>query len=381
MRKNEEHLFNVPYPQQEANADFDRFFADTVGLQLPEMHLLSDALLADLNENAPFGIRWWAGHTSIGDKQRILIGDALCQALLSVPDNLIEAKLHLFESLDWLDRERKHMRDAVSFAANGAPRVRSPSVAKHGLDQRMIHMHATGFLRAINSTFDCLGAVVIGIIALPTPILTADLGRARRAMREVKASGSPGEVAQLEFSREFDSLIERVGPAGWLQWASDFRNMLTHRGRRMQFGQLHIEPSQVTDSRGRSRPLARVVRSMPTEPGWCEVDASLQPRALMLEEASRDTMEGLLQSSIDLVEGSSRLLSRFWSERRNNPALLAQPAAQWPKPGPPRSAGFDGYSGRLGEMGDSIVMNPTDIRRFAAAALTNDNRELWASFT
>jgi len=381
MRKNEEHLFNVPYPHESDNADFDRFFARTVGLQLTEMLRLSDALVGDLSGTPPFGIGWWAAHKTIGDKQRILIGDALCQALLSVPDNLIEARLHLFESLDWLDRERKHMRDAVSFASNGTPKIRSPSVAKHGLDQRMIHMHATGFLRAINSTFDCLGAVIIGVLALPSPILTADLGRARRAMRDVKPAGTPGERAQAEFSREFESLIESVGPAGWLQWASDFRNMLTHRGRRMQFGQLHIEPSRVTDKHGRPNPVARVVRSMPTEPGWCEVDASLQPRALMLEEASSDTMEGLLKSTIDLIEGSSRLLFRFWSMRRSDPASLPQPAAQWAKPGSPRSAGFDGYSGRLGQMGDSIVMNPTDIRRFAAAALTNENRKLWAGFT
>ena len=268
MRKNEEHIFDVKRPDHDPSEDFDRFFARSIGLPLDRVCALADELLGDLTDQPKFGIKWWAGYTDIGDRRRILIGDALCQAVLSIVDNMAEAKLHLFESLDWWERERKHMRDAVEIDRLGNARMRPLTTAKQGLDQRMIHLHAVGFFRAINSALDCLGAAIVGIVALPSNILKADLGRARAAMRTMKSTGSTGEIAQAAFAQEFEDLVVSAGPSGWLQWTSDFpqhgyASWKTHAIRPFARGskQSHEQPWKTASDRPRGTIAAR--RSWP----------------------------------------------------------------------------------------------------------------------
>ena len=46
------------------------------------------------------------------------------------------------------------------------------------LPRKLEDMHICGFFRAIGSSLDCLGAAIIGVLALPNNLRKADIGDA-----------------------------------------------------------------------------------------------------------------------------------------------------------------------------------------------------------
>ena len=54
-------------------------------------------------------------------------------------------------------------------------------------------------------------------------------------------------------------MIENAGPAGWFDWLLNFRNMLVHRGRRLEIGQFLPREPVLLDGRGQPVLRARVV--------------------------------------------------------------------------------------------------------------------------
>src|SRR5262249_28799161 len=149
---------------------------------------------------------------------------------------------------------------------------------------------------------DCLGATMVGVAALPTRILTADLGRARAAFQSKKLS-KPGRELQDQLSARVEMAIGRTGPSGWLEWATDFRNMLVHRARRMEIVNAERIESPILDAGGRSIVRAQTTIQLPRDPGRSEIEVMLhRANALVLTESSRDTLEGILASTLRLVE-------------------------------------------------------------------------------
>lgn len=105
--------------------------------------------------------------------------------------------------------------------------------ASDDLPHRMSTWHVAGFFRAIGSALDCLGASVVGVLALPTSLLRADLGTATRALDSNKNPATDGERMQAEFAVRFadwwPTLDPRVGSTGpwttatcWSTAAVDF---------------------------------------------------------------------------------------------------------------------------------------------------------------
>jgi hypothetical protein len=148
--------------------------AAALGVDTPTWLQLETTILDDLRTEPPYGIAWWAPHP--GTSRRILITDQLYACTHSTGANLIEAGLHWLEFLDFAERESDRLVYAVKIE-NGefvvkAPRRQSP-FEDVGLE--LVRLHVAGMVRALAGALDCMAGSIIGVAALPTRILRADL--------------------------------------------------------------------------------------------------------------------------------------------------------------------------------------------------------------
>ena len=348
-------------------------------MPLPNIHHLEQAIFEDLKESSPFGISWW--DPSLSPSLRILVSDQLYVCTGSAADNLIEAKLHWLEFLDWKDRDDALIPIEVRNGGPwpGAPRRSNPLQV---LTPKILDLHIVGAIRALASALDCLSGTIVAIVALPTNILKADFKGVRRKLINVRnreaSNRTKNEEIQVQLSKVIDGLIDQHGPPGWVEWMLDYRNMVVHRGRRLHFGQ--ILPSRVLGSDGR---VARAMRHtyLPRDPARSDVevlrdDASVSGSSLT--EDARSTLEGLIDSTSRLVDSTAAELDRIWAWRRQNPTAIVHPESQWGETA--RSTGFVGY--RPGEsqvdFSQTILhMHPDMGVRLRAAALDDANRHLW----
>src|ERR1700730_17128538 len=165
--------------------------ARALQVDIPVWRQLGDEILGDLDEHV-FGVGWWA--PGPGTSRRILISDHLCNCVRSVETNLIEARLHLIEAMDFWERESDFHARAVSISADRTLKLEMPE-RRRPLDEitaAMGILHSIDFIRAIAGALDCYGASVVGVTALRVNLLRADLDSARRALAAV-AGANPGE--------------------------------------------------------------------------------------------------------------------------------------------------------------------------------------------
>ena len=350
-------------------------FNQALGIHVEPVPQLSDAIKSDLDPGV-FGIGWWAPEP--GTSRRILISDYLLESVQTIQVNLVEAKLHLLELMDAWQQSQRFWGRSVGLLQNARIAVDPPiaQTPREEVSVRLAGLHIAGFFRAVAASLDCLGASVIGVAGLPTRLLFADLDRARGAL----------EKAQ---HREHDALkaflkdrIGKVGPAGWLEWATDYRNMLVHRARRVVLN--HLTPAPIPLYDFQNRPIIRTESTplLARDPGRSDIEVFLQGRdALVLTEAASDTLNGILASVRALAEDVARELLALWLRRRANPALLLQPREQWPD-GPSReTTGFQGYRpGSATYDAKLLIGAPSVAPRFRAAALDDENRPRWAKF-
>ncbi len=343
---------------------------------------LETAIRADLSTDPPYGIAWWAPYP--GTSRRILIGDQLYACMQSTRDNLIEAGLHWLEFLDCADRESDRLAYAVNIE-NGefvvkAPRRQSP-LEDVGLE--LVRLHVAGMVRALAGALDCMAGSIIGVVALPTRILRADFGVVRSMLRKI-AEKSPGEgqVIQADFGKKLESLIDASGASGWLDWALAFRNMLVHRGRRLEVGQFVPRQPMLYGPDGTPVPRVRVITHLPRDPGRSDVEVFLQPtESPVLTEDAEQTLGGLLKSTRELVDTIAGELLELWKWRKANPHKLPQPAAQWPNGVSTESTSFAGYApGSFNYSPTMMMTHPVVVHRMRAAALDDKARPQWKDF-
>jgi hypothetical protein len=191
-----------------------------------------------------------------------------------------------------------------------------------------------------------------------------------------------GKALQADLRERLEHAIRGSGPPGWMAWATDFRNMLVHRGRRTVVSQIIPEPSPIVDLAGRPIVRSRVIPQLPKDPGRSEVEVMLhRANALVLPEAASDTLAGIRDSTVRLVREIIGELIGIWRRRRATPALLSQPKAQWPEGASEETTGFEGY--RPGSMEydpAAIIASPSFRPRVLAAALSDDMRHRWREF-
>jgi hypothetical protein len=381
MRKEDLMKLQTAYPHGQESAADDRF-ARALDVSLPRLRELADAIFTDFNETT-FGVGWWAAH-SLGAARRILISDHLHECAISVETNLVEAKLHLLEYVDAAERESHFVRNAVTLNADCTvkslkfpPRLKpADDLARH-----LVALHEGGFARAIGSALDCLGGVIVGVLGLKTSLLRADINRAREVLGKVDPNAGPETSIQVDFARTLEAAIVSAGPDRWLDWATDFRNMLVHRGRRLHLTSIEPRGNALFDHTGHPVGLVRAIPQMPRDPALSDVEVLLSDVPPVLEEEAETTMRGALRSTLALAEAMSARLASVWSLRRATPALIEQPREQWKTvPSAPLSP-FAGYD-RASLPYDPKVLagNPDLLRRLRCAALEDGSRPRWKDF-
>ena len=352
-----------------------------LGLELQNLRLLERAILDDLQVAPPFGISWWDSSTD--PAHRILISDQLYCCATGISENLTEAGLHRLEFLNWRDREN----DLISIEWENGPRPKRARLdnALQALTHQMTTLHIAGVARALSSALDCLAGTIVAIIALPLPVLTTGFKSVRRHLAENcskdSSSRSDNKHPTAHFSEDFERLIAQSGPQGWVDWLLDYRNMLVHRGRRIQIGQL--VPSDVLGPDGLpARPMQ--VTHLPRDPGQSDVQALRDLDGLngvLLAEDVGTTIDELIKRASSLAEVVAEELHRIWTRRRNSPDSTRQPREQWQEKD--RAVEFSGFKPRefnLEFSTSTVLMNPILAKRLRAAAVDDSNRHRWDEF-
>ena len=376
MRQADLERLMKPYEGAPDGAESARFRA-ALGVEIPATIKLRDAIYNDLDENS-FGIGWWKPEPD--EARRIFISDYLVGCSWTIETNLVEARLHMLEALEFADQHAASMADAVSVQGNRiSMKAPEPKCAADELPVNFWGMHSAGFFRALGSALDCIGGVLVGVVALPVPIHRADLGDARKAIEEELKKGRDPNTWRSKTRQCLDEIEAAAGPAGWLPWASRYRNMLVHRGRRLNQHMLVPRPSLL---RADGTPNVRtdVVHLLTRDPERSDAETFVDGLINTLTEPAELTVGELFKSALFFIEGVSRHLLETWEVRRASPAALRQPRQQWPSV--PRSpTGFKGYDpGRVEVSADAALMGGSWPRRLRAASFAAGTKTNWPAF-
>ena len=350
-------------------------FPISVGINVPEVELLYREIFSDLDE-ANFGVGWWAPHP--GTSRRILISHYLLECVRSIRHNLTEAGLHLLEAVDNWDKESDFLADCVSTLPNRTFSIHVPPrrCPEDDLARRLATLHAVGFFRALVGALDCLGASIVGVLALPKNIQYADLKVAKDALRNATYP------IQSDFASKLNQAISDAGPKGWIEWLTDFRNMAIHRGRRFTIAQVIPRRPPLLGPTGKVIPRAMRGEHLPSDPCRSQVEAFLdEARPGVLTEHAEATIRGALDSSVVAIRNLCAELVTAWRTRRSYPSLINQPRENWPGTAPSGSTQFNGYRPGTLPFDPAKWAWHRDIgKQFKSAALSDDLRHLWSTF-
>lgn len=341
-----------------------------LGIPLPNLERLDEAVLNDLTNGPPYGISWW--EDSIPTGTRIAISDQLYSCIQSISQNLIESQLHWLEFLDWTKRANELSlsgnRNALAIIA---PKAKS--------------MCQVGVIRSLCSSLDCLAGAIIAITALDEDVLKANFLRVKTKLKKLQKSRIDDlnftRNLQVKFSEEFLRMIESSGPAGWVEWMFGYRNMVVHRGRRIESGQFVQNREALTSELPTE---VRWINHFPTDPNRSDVEDFSDHESLdrsLLAEDSQTTINGLIKSTINLTESTSDLLFDIWNERRKSPSEVLQPGSQWGDT--PERVGFLGYKPKEYEIPRKrahLLAHPIIGKRLRAASLDDESRGQWKTF-
>lgn len=378
MRRTEIEILTTPYS---SGADErPNGLARALGVDIPGWSKLDTAVTGDLAASEPFGIRWWNPYPDL--RRRLLIGDYLVNCIRSTGDNLIEAALHWFEYLDNSEQESDFIGNCVVLE-RGVPvfRNRPSESPMDDARNRLTRLHAAGCVRALVGALDCLGAVIIGVLALNASIMRASFGDVRNSLQKIaqRESRKPGIRIQREFAMQFEKIVNSSGPTGWIEWMFSFRNMLVHRGRRFDIGQIVPRDEVLFGPDGNRLPRARRVTMLPFHPAFSDIEVLAWPEATpVLTEPAEVTLRGLLSSTKCMLEQAGCALLAVWNARKETPDALTQPVQQWPTlPATPPEAGFTGYRPGAVPYNPSVLnVHPQVVLRLSAAAVLDDQRHL-----
>jgi hypothetical protein len=380
MRRHDADRLTKPYgPVQDVPSPGP---AAALGVDVPSVKVLEDAIFSDLSPGPPFGVSWWAPHP--GSSRRVLASDQLLCCVTSTEANLIEAALHWLEFLDYSEQESDMFADAVQMVG-GEPVIKSPK-RDRPIDDIVLDMcdlHILGVARALSGALDCLAGAIVGVVALKASILRADFGIVHsRVLPKLPAPENDGQQKQTDFAQELNRVIANAGPAGWLSWILDLRNMLVHRGRRLTLSQFVPRQPVLFGPNGDPVPRVRVIRQLPRDPGRSDVEVLRFPEsAPVLTEDASQTLEGLIRSVRYTTEATAALLVELWHWRRANPSALLQPTEQWKDGLSTASTGFDGYApGSFKYEPGMLISHPLVAKRLRSAALDDKYRPEWQAF-
>src|SRR5712692_3979436 len=171
---------------------------------------------------------------------------------------MVEARLHLLELREARDKSATETARRMDLSL-GRPQLLRSARAADGIPDLAVAVHLAGLLRAMGSALDCLAGVVIGVAAVPQPILWADFGNVtRKYLWKVTAEDSTKRI-HADLGLRLREIIDQAGPQGWLDWTLAYRNMVVHRGRHQNLKRLVPTPSRVVTPAGQRMPITRRV--------------------------------------------------------------------------------------------------------------------------
>jgi Type ISP C-terminal specificity domain len=229
----------------------------------------------------------------------------------------------IFERGAALDRERAYL-NRTSRETNALPR---PETLGDELLHHWWSLHVAGYARAGVATLDCIGAAIVGVLALEEDLLKTMLSRAVTRLDAIPRPATPLARLQLQFRRAFRR-IDRKGPSGWRNWLEKTRHALAHRGRRIMPS--HSQRATFVGANGSPITTLQLTPFLFAEPWKSELEVfrSRTYRPALHEDA-RVTMRGVLEALHTFSEDVAFELLRAWNARRAQPAAFPQPARQW----------------------------------------------------
>lgn len=369
MRSEWQRRLAQPYSEQErAEPDSLKRVGRRLGLNLEKTHRLEAAVYQDLDP-VRLGIGWWDCYHDA--PRRILVGDYLHQALVTIQRNFIEATLHLLEADEAFNQEsdiqRRGMFDPRANRIFEMPR--SPEDELPGLTA---DAHSAGFFRALGSSLDCLAVAIIAISPLRLGLSNAGW---RQTLRHA-ANMDPQLVAPFDHHLEkLIRLIDESGSDGWTDWLLESRNMFVHRPRRMHIRFILPAGAPIALPDGRTHTPTRIAALLQRDPLLSDVEEMRTGGRVfdvVLPEPADETMSGVLKRAINLHQDVSAHLLKVWNERKADPLAAPQPLkAQWPQTGRGRTSIFKGIAPRSFDEThlNTIATSPHDARRIDAAGL------------
>lgn len=326
-----------PYPMDAAGSP-DEWFGDRLSLELANVRRLAHRLIADLQRGRS-GFLW----LQCDDIEiRALISDYIFQCVSTIETNLIEAKLHQISFEEEAHKASELMAGTASLIDGKiVAKVPRPRSALDHLPDRLATLHLAGFFRAIGSCLDCLGSAVIGILALPVNLLRGGFSSAQAAIDKHEVRWLPGLKTTL------DEVIAAQGPPGWLDWALDYRNMLVHRGRRLQINE-SIVSSRLYGPDGSPLLRTRIRTLLAYDPDASDIEvfrSLANGRSPVLGEEAIDTLRGTLKGTQTLCGVMAEQLYKAIERRADNPEKVQQPTRQqWQEQRARTAQAFDGFT-------------------------------------
>lgn len=369
MRTEWRRRLTQPYSQEECDEpDSLKRIARRLRLNLENTHRLEAALYQDLDP-VRLGIGWWDCYDDTA--RRILVGDYLHQALVTIQRNFIEATLHLLEIDEALTRESDIQRRGI-FDARANRIFQTPRSPEDDLPGLAADAHSAGFFRALGSSLDCLAVAIIGIAPLGLRLPNAGWKQTLRHAASPEARLAPPFAQHLE---KLIRLIEESGSDGWIDWLLESRNMLVHRPRRMHIRFILPAGSPIALPDGRTHTPTRIAALLQRDPVLSDVEEMRTGGRVfdvVLPEPADETMSGVLTRSIKLHEDVCAHLLEVWNGRKVEPLVAPQPLkAQWPQTNRGRTSLFKGIAPRSFDEThlNTIATSPHDARRIDAAGL------------
>jgi hypothetical protein len=188
----------------------------------------------------------------------------------------------------------------------------------------------------------------------------------RRASAALKKSGTSSPKLD-NLATIIEGFNSAAGPAGWLDWLLEMRNMLVHRGRRLLAWNI---------TRGRGGIVEEFVLQLPRSPGLTDVEAIVNSGgyiAAQFEMPHDEFLKLILQTVNDYVANVAGSLLDLWTERKAHPSILEQPSQQWKNPqGVILPPSFGGYADSKSSHPVTNIGTSTEIEaRLRAAGLTH----------
>lgn len=374
MRQEEINKLSKPYIS--SRQQLDRRFESSIGADVPSAGKLFEEIFNDLDTQS-FGVSWWR---TMPDEERVLISDYLYQCAEGIEKNLVEAKIHYLEWLDVREKRNERIADSIKRHSSGQLYLKLPpsKAPMDDLPYKLEAMHTCGFFRAIGSSLDCLGAVIIGVLGLQFSLRKSDIGKAKVALSKVADLGTPGAKLQIDFRDFFEAIKISSGPVDWLEWVDQYRNMFVHRGRRITYNQFRPRDTPLYDSEGQWIPRVTSTLHLAIHPDKSDAEAFIK-KDMVLNEDADITFKGIFKSCRDLEESVCERLLSIWQERRKDPSLIEQPASQWDTK--IRACKFSGYESDTEPFeADEMTGNQVLFRRMLAASVDDDHHsKVWAN--